>query len=83
MTTRFLVSLKVTDGYTYVVISDSTGLMIGDFDEVYSVKLDDVLKVPNAIYDIVALAQADNEDGLDNLFKEIQRRTMTEGSRPL
>lgn len=73
---RFQVRLEVVDGYTMVTVYDCAGLAIGDWDQVATARLDDVLRLPNALSDIAALAyESDDVNDLLELYKEIATAT--------
>jgi hypothetical protein len=68
---KLQVRLEVADGYTWVTVFTNEDLMQGDWDEVVSAKLDDVLQMQDGLIDIAALAHEGDEKGILALYREI------------
>ena len=70
MKKHYRIELEIADGYTWVTCFH---LLDGTWVEWLSAKLDDVLKVPNAIYDLPALAAENHRGGIELLYLEVHR----------
>lgn len=71
--TKFQVRLELADGYTWVTVSITGGAAVHEWEKWMTAKLDDVLKLPNAIYDIPSLAHANDGEGLMAIYSMVDR----------
>ena len=70
MKKNYRIELEIADGYTWVTCFH---LLDGTWVEWLSAKLDDVLKVPNVIYDLPTSASVNDRDEIERLYLEVTR----------